>query len=598
MPRLDDNQRHLASRILAALAVAALVFGIVIVLTGGFSTRFYGIRLSAHGALRPILFALLCAALSFRLRPPSEQDAIIARAVRVSDRLLPFVMPVTAAAVLGIGLWYGTRAAGGSDSYGYISQSRLWRKGDLRVHQDFVASMPWPNVDWSFTPLGYQPSADPHTLVPRYAPGLPLLMTLFTAILGDCGPYIVTPVCGALLVIVVYALGVRVSGRAVGAIAALSVATSPTVLRMMLWPLSDVPAATFWTASLLAATRASMATTAVSGAAAGVAIAIRPNLVPLVIFPAIIALWPVLRTARWEAVRRVAAFGFACLPFVLFVAWFYNHLYGSPLRSGYGDTESIFSSANLRANLVRYPQWLWDTQGPLVFLFLVSPLLSPGPEPRSRWLRRILFGFAGAVFASYLWYLPFNAWWFLRFLLPAFPVMFVLAADVVWHGSRWFGRRAQIAAAIAFTAVMVNCGATRTSELDVLSIGEGEQKYADVGRYIATRLPANAVVIAMQHSGSVRHYSGRPTIRYDSLDPDWLDHALAHLRQSGYEPYVLLEKFEVPLFRERFAAQKSVALVDRPPLALHRRRDVRLYGTDGFSPPVVPDPIPPTSGCH
>jgi len=452
-------------------------------------------------------------------------------------------------------------------------------------------------VDWSFTPLGYRPSAD-HTLVPTVAPGLPLLMTLFTAVLGDCGPYIVTPVCGALLVILAYGLGVRVSGRAVGAIAALSVASSPTVLFMSLWPMSDVPAAAFWTASLLLACRSSIVGNIASGAAAGVAIAIRPNLVPLAVFPAIIAVWPVLRTARWGAVRRLAAFGFACLPFVLFVAWFFNHLYESPLQSGYGDTGSLFSSANLRANLVRYPRWLWDTQGPLVFLFLVSPLLRPGPEPGSRSLRRILFGFAGGVFASYVWYVPFDVWWFLRFLLPAFAVTFVLAADVVWHGSRRFGLRTQMAAAIAFMIVMVNYGTTRTSELDVLSIGEWEQTYADVGRYIASRLPANAVVIAMQHSGSIRHYSGRPTIRYDFLDPDWLDRALEHLRTSGYEPYVLLEKFEVPLFQERFAAQKSVTVVDAPPIALHRRSDVRLYGTDAGSPAGVPDPIPPTAGCQ
>ena len=148
---------------------------------------------------------------------------------------------------------------------------------------------------------------------------------------------------------------------------------------------------------------------------------------------------------------RLTAFGLACLPFVLLVAWFYNNLYGSPFQSGYGSTDSIFSSANLRANLARYPRWLWDTQGPLVFLFVLSPLLPPGPNPDSRWLRRILFAFAGGVLACYLWYLPFDAWWFLRFLLPAFPVLFVLAADVVWHGSRRFGVRTQIAAAIAFT---------------------------------------------------------------------------------------------------------------------------------------------------
>jgi hypothetical protein len=132
----------------------------------------------------------------------------------------------------------------------------------------------------------------------------------------------------------------------------------------------------------------------------------------------------------------------------------------------------------------------------------------------------------------------------------------------------------------------------------VLGIGEGEQKYADVGRYIATKLPLNAVVLSMQHSGSVRLYSGRPTIRYDSLDPEWLDRALAHLRSSGYVPYVLLEKFEVPMFRERFATQKSVTLVDAQPIALHRRREVMLYRADGISPVAMPAPIPPTSGCQ
>ena len=367
---------------------------------------------------------------------------------------------------------------------------------------------------------------------------------------------------------------------------------------MSLWPMSDVPAAAFWTASILLACRPSIVGIAASGAAAGIAIAIRPNLVPLALFPALIAVWPVIRTSPWTALRRLTAFGLACLPFVLLIAWVYNSLYGSPFQSGYGDTGSIFSAVNLRANLARYPRWLWDTQGPLVFLFLLSPLLPPGPAPHSRWLRRILFGFAAAVVACYLWYLPFDAWWFLRFLLPAFPVLFVLAADVVWHGSRRFGRRTQIAAAIAFTVIMVNYALARSSELDVLGIGEGEQKYADVGRYVATKLPLNAVVISMQHSGSIRHYSGRPTIRYDSLDPEWLDRALAHLRSSGYVPYVLLEKYEVPMFRERFATQKSVTLVDAQPIALHRRREVMLFRADGISPVAIPTPIPVTSGCE
>src|SRR5687767_15939464 len=113
-------------------------------------------------------------------------------------------------------------------------------------------------------------------------------MALFTIIAGRCGPYVVNPICGALLVILAYGIGVRLSGRPAGAMAALLVATSPVVLVMMLWPMSDVPAAAFWTASLLLACRSSMAAVLGSGTAAGIAIAIRPNLVPLALFPALI----------------------------------------------------------------------------------------------------------------------------------------------------------------------------------------------------------------------------------------------------------------------------------------------------------------------
>jgi hypothetical protein len=595
--------------VLFGLAAGAAIVGIAVLWTGGFFTHVYGIRISTRG-VRPILIALLFAAAGFRLQDRAAQDALIARFLRWSSLWLAATVGIASATLLTLGILYGTRSAGGSDSYGYISQSKLWRTGHLRVHQDFVAPVPWPNADLTFTPLGYRPS-DNHTLVPIVAPGLPLLMALFTGVVGRCGPYLFNPVCGALLVILTYALGSLVSSRAVGAVAALLVASSPTVLYMTLWPLSDVPAATFWTASLLLAARAAMprpsgttprerrvtALIAGAGAAAGVATAIRPNLFPLAVFPAAIAAWPVARTSPLHATSRLATFGITCVPFVLFVAWFYNNLYGSPLQSGYGDTESIFAWGNLSPNLARYPRWLWDSQGPLVFLFLFSPLLSDGPLPASRMLRRWFFTFVIAVFACYLWYLPFDAWWYLRFLLPAFPVIFVLAADVVWSATRRFGVQRQVVALGIFAVVMVDFAATRAMQREALGIGVWEQKYADVGRFVASRLPANAVVVSMQHSGSVRYYSGRPTLRYDALDAEWLDRAIAHLRMSGFEPYVILERWEIAKFRERFPNQQSLGFIDRPPLAVHSR-DVYVFGTGTSAGTDAPQPIPHTAGCE
>jgi hypothetical protein len=52
----------------------------------------------------------------------------------------------------------------------------------------------------------------------------------------------------------------------------------------------------------------------------------------------------------------------------------------------------------------------------------------------------------------------------------------------------------------------------------------------------------------------------------------------------------------MPVFRERFASQHSVGLIDRAPLAVHSR-GVYIYGTSATAaaPPVT---VPHTTGCE
>ena len=51
------------------------------------------------------------------------------------------------------------------------------------------------------------------------------------------------------------------------------------------------------------------------------------------------------------------------------------------------------------------------------------------------------------------------------------------------------------------------------------------------------RIPPDAVILAMQHSGSLRYYTGRLILRWDALDPAWLDRAVAFLRDRGIATY-------------------------------------------------------------
>jgi hypothetical protein len=364
---------------------------------------------------------------------------------------------------------------------------------------------------------------------------------------------------------------------------------------MSMFPMSDVPAAAFWSGALLLAARGTFPGAAAAGFIAGAAITIRPNLAPLVLGPAIIA----ARLAAGESTQRVLrttmAFAGACAPFVIFIAWLNHDLYGSPLQSGYGDTASLFAAAHLAPNLTRFPHWLWETQGPLLFVFPLAALIS-GPGPSSLALRRILLLFIVVVIACYAGYTPFDAWWYLRFLLPAFPVVFVLAADVVWWGTERFGTRTRVVATVAFACILVDYGVTQARERGAFVIGVGEQKYADVGRYVAAALPENAVLLAVQHSGSIRYYAHRRTLQWEWLDGGWLDRAIEQLRRSGFEPYLVLEEWELAPFRQRFGSQRAVALVDREPKAVHSR-GVRVYGT-GAAPPTAPDVIPSTAGCE
>src|SRR5689334_1552344 len=109
------------------------------------------------------------------------------------------IAAVLALAVLGIGLRWGVAVAGGSDSYGYISQAGLWQQGLPIVYQDVMRSSPWPGAPDTWTPLGYRPSPTRRgAIVPIYAPGLPLLMAAAQRIVGFCGAFLVVPLCGAL----------------------------------------------------------------------------------------------------------------------------------------------------------------------------------------------------------------------------------------------------------------------------------------------------------------------------------------------------------------------------------------------------------------
>ncbi len=589
-----ETHRRLAQALIVTSA-ALLLWAAAVAITGGFRVELGSIRISSRNASRIFLIAALPAALAWRLAY-RERLEVWLQSRRLLLRTLAGLATLAVAGgfVVG-GVLYGSRTAAASDQSGYVSQSALWAWGTLKIDVGFAAALPWPDAPQTLAPLGYRIGPD-GAMVPTYAPGAPMLMALARKI-ASCGPYLVGPISGALLVLFTFQLGRPIFGASTAAVAALLVACSPVVVFMALLPMADVPAAAFWVGALAVAVGGSSARTFGAGLMTAMAVVIRPNLVPLALFPWLMA---VVGALSWrDRVLRTALFAVASLPGPLAVAWVNDTLYGSPLSSGYGDLGPGFTLANAAANIRLYPAWWLESQGPFAFVFIGALWY----WKRRRAMRSevmVVFGFAVAVALLYLFYLPFDAWWYLRFVVPAVPIALLLCADTVARAAG-SSSTVRFAALAAFTVVVGSHAMRFIDTRDLLGIGTGERRYLEPSLHIASSTPPDSVIVAMQHSGSVRYYTGRMVVRWDALDPAWLDRAVEFLRGRGIATYLLVEHWEEEPIRRRFAGQRTLADLDRPPIATARSGAIRLYSLpSGESSTRAPVDIPmtPDQTCY
>ena len=480
---------------------------------------------------------------------------------------------VLAFATLAIALRWATYAATWADPSGYVSQADLWLHGSLRIGQGWAAQFDWPRVDWVFSPLGYRPGTEPHTIVPTYAPGVPLLMALAKVLIGARGPFVVVPILGALGVWLTYRLGTALLSEEEGLAASALLATSPVFLTHVLFPMSDVAAMTCWTLSAVLLFGTRRASPVFAGLAGAVAILIRPNLAPLA---GVLALAIVSRTRSIGFTVRPAAvdvgrFVAGLLPGVMAIVAVHEYLYGGLFESGYGSAGSLYAWSRGPRNLLLYVGWLRETHGMLALLIplgMLAPgalLLVPRRDAAGGVSPKVLVvGVTSAVWLCYLFYYSFDERFFLRFLLPAWPMMSVAtAAALAWISrpapARW---RPLLVLTLGVAVAVVQWRSA--VNLGVFHWQEGEQRYVQVARAVASGTPPNAMLLAMQHSGSLRYYTHRPTLRYDELAPGLLDKAIADLEAKGYRPYAVLEDFEVEVFRKRFPGSRYGQLSQDP----------------------------------
>ncbi len=603
-------------RLLAALiAVLALAWSALVLVANTFANGFVvfhvaGLKLSATDPLRPLVVsgaaALVCAWISGWRRTGRDLARLVGQIGPAQVTVL------LALAVVAVSFGWNCWTAGGSDEYVYVTQADQWLLGNPILEVPIASDAPWPDALSTFTPYGYHAAPSGTAILPMVGPGLPMIMALLKAAAGHAAAFWVAPLTGGLLIWATFLIGRGLRSDALGLGAAWLVASSPTVLLMSRSVMSDVPVTAFWTLSIACLLGASARSAAAAGLLAAAAIMVRPNLVPLAVVLAVWCAWRegVRPDGRW---RRVLWFSAAVIPGGLGVAWFNHHQYGSVLNSGYGDLSVLFALANVPVNLAQFAGWLAETQTPVSFvglaaLFVPSQRLWPAGVARHTTL--MLLAIVVVTLAIYAGYTPFDAWWYLRFLLPALPALSLGLAAVMVHGIGRHGRWARVGA-VAGLVVVGAFGILTSVRLGVYPTGEGERRYATIAEIVGRATEPSAVIITGQHVGALRYYGGRLTVRYDVLDPAWLDRAVAWLGAHGRRVYILLEDWERPRFERRFRETSALGRLEMDPVLAYSAFQIpgtvylydplRPIGSTLRPPPIrnprprCPLPAPPVS---
>jgi hypothetical protein len=537
--------RVVARRFLLPGSFLLATAGLAILVSGGFVASIFGVRVSARSPAPALIgaIALLIAWIVVARRAQLLSADLVAAHRWLTHRATAVVMVIAILAAAAATSFHSFSAAG-SDASGYLSQTAMLQQGDLVYREPLAAIADWPDAAATLAPLGWRAGPEAGTQVPTYAVGLPLLLLPLHALGGAVAASLVVPACLAFAIWATASLAFRLAGAYASLIAAVWIATSPVALVESMQIMSDVPAAAAWIACWYFAVREK---SAAAGVAAAVAVLIRPNLAPLAAIPGFYL---------WRAGLAPFALPVACAGIV--VAYLQWRWFGSPLRSGYGTAEEIYSLANVAPNSALYLRWLVETHGPWL---LIAPLALVWPKIRAmRWL----LPFAALVIAAYLIYAVFEVWTYLRFLLPGLALAMIAVSAVIAAALAVLPKGPHPIGLAVIVLALAAANVASAREHGVFLAGARLSRARVVGERVAQLLPANAVIVSGEQSGSMRYYTGRSIVRWDVAASDVLDAAIARIHTAGYVVWVVLDDWEEEPFRRKFPGVAAAAL-DQPP---------------------------------
>ena len=539
---------------LDGLIAALLALAVLVAATGGVDIQAGPVSLRSHSAWRVLAIAASLFGLRVWRSRASEPGARRPEPGARSPDLVRLCLLTLI--FLSIGYWFKFLLAtvGGADSYGYATAAQQLASGGLVAPAPIAEWLSSPDRLALASPLGWAPWAGGNGIVPKYPLGFPALLALAGSIAGPNAIFFVPPAMGLLTLWLVYRFTRRWGDTTVSLLATALVAWNPVFLTYAKQPMSDV-AATAWMMLALYCARSPVR----AGLAAGAAFLTRPALIVAGgVIPSLTAALKCRPPGARGRFRDALIAGAIVAAAVALQMSLQAFLFGSPFASGYGSADFLFSLGRFPENAAIYARQSWIAFGALWFAALGAGVW----VLRGRRAADIL-AVAAAVALPYLFYIPYDHWETLRFLLPGLVPLTILAAFGVTAAAAAVRVPAAPALIVVLFAVVFAVRSERFMRASsVWEIQALEARYPLAAQWMIVNTPPQSVALAMQHSGSLRWYSGRQTLRWDLMKPDELASTIGELEAHGATVYAALEGTEQQEFDAKFSTELARLTVD------------------------------------
>lgn len=404
---------------------------------------------------------------------------------------------------------------GAADWYGYYAESLLFRQGQLTMKTAFS-----PEQYPAFAPLGFY--AVGNKIIPQYPPGYPLLLALF----GLMGlEFFVNALCGVLTILILYLILKNSVGRGMALLYTLLWTFFPVTVFISIRMMSDLIATLFILLTYYFFTRNKIFW---SGVAFSYAVAVRPS---AVLFFVIFLPLLFKKKKFWRFCFSSAIIGS--------LYGLYNWtVFGKPWLTGYGKFANELTGSVFLHHFIYYGKTIFILMTPLLIIPALLPMVRRKPHS---WF---YFSWLASFWIFYsFWIAGADSWWYLRFLLPGLPALFILSAvgmqDIRERLLTWKPRWQPLlnAAAVLILFIMLLYFNAFSDRNLVFSADKGEMYY-QACKKMQSMVPPNALVGGLEMSGPIRLYAGLESFRWDHPQSLKLIHDFL---KKGRPLYLLIE---------------------------------------------------------